>query len=161
MRRIVASLVCLAFVGIGLPLQADASTSVRAASMTLTPTPMAAQGALMPGQSVTLTLSAFTSSGAPAPYASASIWLDTYRPDGHWVRNFQIGQFTVNSPVIACHPVVCVYRLNAQGQLTMTYTAGTPPPPNGPRGDAWVVQARVSSSSVGLLSSEYTYATTP
>jgi hypothetical protein len=140
-------------------IQVQASTGVRAASYSFSPSPIAATGTLPAGHSVTITLTARTSTGAPAPDGWVKIELIQARPNGQIVRNgYGLGTLDVHSPCLrpSGNGQSCGYKTNAQGQITMTYTAAAPPPPQG-NSDAWSDLVRAWSSSSNLTTDAYTY----
>ena len=103
-------------------------------SVTITPNPVAVEGALHTGQAVQLTVTAFDTSGAPDPFAY--VWVQVW-----WVVEGvgpkdvgPTGRLTTASPCLAkvqvgsanLHQFGCKYQVNKLGQLTVTYTAGSP-----------------------------------
>jgi hypothetical protein len=161
-HRAIVPLVGLALVGAVMTtplIEVQASTGVRAASYSFSPNPIAATGTLPAGQSVNITLTARTSTGAPAPNGWVKIELIQARPNGRIVANgFGIGTLNVHSTCLrpSGNGQSCGYKTNAQGQITMTYTAAAPPPPQG-NSDAWSDLVRAWSSSVALTADTYTY----
>lgn len=105
-------------------VEVDASTTVTAASYSITPNPIAPSGSLGSSGSVTLTLTAYQSTGSIAPNAIVWVGLGGWSAKGVWTR-FPDATFTVNSTLLNTHSYstpVFEYRVNSAGQLTMTFT---------------------------------------
>jgi hypothetical protein len=97
-------------------------------SYTVTPRPtLAPQGTLTPGEKVPLTVTAYSTTGAVDPFAY--VWVELL-----WYNdNNPVGHLTTTSPCLVREapgpgePIDCKYQVNKQGQLHMTYVAGTAP----------------------------------
>lgn len=100
-------------------------------SVSITPNPVAVEGALHAGQAVKLTVREFTTSGTPDPFAY--VWVQVWwAVEGVGPKDVgPTGALTTASPCLAKVQLGhdqfgCKYQVNKLGQLAMTYTAGSP-----------------------------------
>lgn len=131
---VAAAAAAMAATAVAPQLVSAASGFATVGSVSITPNPVAPEGALHVGQAVTLTVTEFSTSGAPDPFAY--VWVRIW-----WVVEGvgptavgPTGTLTAASPCLAKAPVglakyhqfACKYQLNRVGQLSLTYTAGSP-----------------------------------
>jgi hypothetical protein len=136
-----------------------------ATAFTISPSPsIAPQGSLTPGQQVTLTLTAYDSLGIDP---NAHVWIEfvSYWPDGHLAYGGAgaYGTLTVSSTALKSGEGInaALYQANASGQLTLTYTAATTPPPSAGWSDAIIADIapvrQPQGPSGAMAYSEYFY----
>jgi hypothetical protein len=137
--------------------------TIPATAITISPSPtIASEGSLAPGQQVTVTLTAYDSFGIDP---SARVWISfvSYWPDGHLAYSgaSAYGTLTVNGTALhlSGNGNAFEYQVNASGQLTLTYTAATTPPPTAGWSDAILAGDYVAPRTLGnwMTYSEYVY----
>ena len=125
---------------------------------------IAPEGSLAPGQQVTLTLTAYDNLGIDP---NARVWIEfvSYWPDGHlaYSGTGAYGTLTVSSSALKSGEGInaAQYQTNASGQLTLTYTAATTPPPSAGWSDAIIADIapvrQPDGPSGAMAYSEYVY----
>lgn len=139
--------------------------TIPATAITISPSPtIAPEGSLAPGQQATLTVTAYDSLGIDP---NARVWIEfvSYWPDGHLAYSGAgaYGTLTVSSTALKSGEGInaALYQTNASGQLTLTYTAATTPPPSAGWSDAIIADIapvrQPDGPSGAMAYSEYVY----